>query len=202
MAAWPGLLMLGLMATALNFLLAPISALSPLLVTKYFSKGALELGALDSFFGVGMIAGGITLGIWGGFKRKITTSLIAICGFSLAILGIAIAPENMFWIMLTSMLFIGFMLPMANGPIQALFQTLVEPDMQGRVMSLIGSVAAAMMPISLIIAGPVTDATSVQTWYWFAGIVCIIISLGGFFVPAIYNIEQNHHKNQTLGVEK
>ena len=86
MAAWPGLLMLGLMATALNFLLAPTSALSPLLVTKYFGKGALELGALDSFFGVGMIAGGITLGIWGGFKRKITTSLIAICGFSLAIL--------------------------------------------------------------------------------------------------------------------
>jgi DHA3 family macrolide efflux protein-like MFS transporter len=202
MAAWPGLLMLGLMATALNFLLAPISALSPLLVTKYFGKGALELGALDSFFGVGMIAGGITLGIWGGFKRKITTSLIAICGFSLAILGIAIAPANMFWIMLTSMLIIGFMMPMANGPIQALFQTLVEPDMQGRVMSLIGSVATAMMPISLIIAGPITDATSVQTWYWFAGIVCFIISLGGFFVPAIYNIEQNHHKNQPLGVEK
>ena len=94
MAAWPGLLMLGLMATALNFLLAPTSALSPLLVTKYFGKGALELGALDSFFGVGMIAGGITLGIWGGFKRKITTSLIAICGFSLAILGIAIAPDE------------------------------------------------------------------------------------------------------------
>src|SRR5690606_32898063 len=48
MAAWPGLLMLGLMATLLNFLLAPTSALTPLLVTKYFNLGALELGSLDS----------------------------------------------------------------------------------------------------------------------------------------------------------
>lgn len=70
MASWPGLLMLGLMATVLNFLLAPTSALTPLLVTKYFGKGALELGSLDSFFGIGMILGGITLGVWGGFNSN------------------------------------------------------------------------------------------------------------------------------------
>jgi DHA3 family macrolide efflux protein-like MFS transporter len=198
MAAWPGLLMLGLMATMLNFLLAPTSALTPLLVTKYFGKGALELGSLDSFFGIGMIIGGIALGVWGGFKRKIVTSLLAICVFSFAILGIAAAPPNMFWIMVAAMFVVGLMMPMTNGPIQALFQTLVEPDMQGRVMSLISSVAGAMMPISLMVAGPITDATSLQAWFWFAGITCILISLGGFFIPALYNIEQNHQKNQSV----
>ncbi|MCE7861579.1 MAG: MFS transporter, partial [Chloroflexi bacterium CFX2] len=91
MASWPGLLMLGLMAAMLNFLLAPTSALTPLLVTKYFGKGALELGSLDSFFGVGMIAGGITLSVWGGFKKKIVTSLTGIVLFSFAILAIAAA---------------------------------------------------------------------------------------------------------------
>lgn len=196
MASWTGLLMLGLMATALNFLLAPTQALSPLLVTKYFGKGAIELGFLESIFGVGMIVGGITLGIWGGFKRRMATSLTGIIGLSLAILGIAFAPPTMFWIMMTSMFVMGFTLPLANGPIHALFQTLVEPNMQGRVMSLIGSVATAMMPLSLLIAGPVTDATSIQAWYWFAGIVCIVISVGGFFVPAIYHIEESHHSNQ------
>jgi DHA3 family macrolide efflux protein-like MFS transporter len=145
-----------------------------------------------------MIIGGVALGIWGGFKRKITTSLLAICLFSIAILGIAVAPPNMFWMMVTAQFAIGLMLPMANGPLQALFQTLVEPDMQGRVMSLVNSVAGAMMPISLMVAGPVTDATSLQTWYWLAGIVCIVISLGGFFIPALYNIEQNHQKNQSV----
>lgn len=76
--------------------------------------------------------------------------------------------------MIAAMFVIGFMLPMANGPIHALFQSLIEPNMQGCVLSLISSVAQAMMPLSLIIAGGVTDATSYQTWYWVAGILNVI----------------------------
>lgn len=192
MASWPGLLMLGLMATVLNFLLAPTSALTPLLVTKYFGKGALELASLDSFFGIGMIAGGITLGVWGGFKRKIVTSLSGIVLFSFAILAIAAAPADKFWVMVVAMSVIGFMMPMANGPIHALFQSVVEPGMQGRVLSLVNSVAQAMMPLGFLIAGPVTDATSYQTWFWVAGILNLLIGLGGFLVPALINIEDNH----------
>jgi len=198
MAAWPGLLMLGLLATVLNFLLAPTSALNPLLVTQYFGKGALELSGIESAFGVGMIAGGITLGVWGGFKKRIVTSLSGIMFFSVAILAIAAAPAGQFWIMTASMFLIGFMIPICNGPIHALFQSLVEPNMQGRVLSLVGSVAQAMMPISLLIAGPITDATSYQTWYWFAGIVNFLIAIGSFFIPAIFNIEENHHKNASV----
>ncbi len=196
MASWPGLLMLGLMAAMLNFLLAPTSALTPLLVTKYFGKGALELGSLDSFFGVGMIAGGITLSVWGGFKKKIVTSLTGIVLFSFAILAIAAAPADKFWIMIVSMFFIGFMMPMANGPLHALFQSVVEPGMQGRVMSLVSSVAQAMMPLGFLIAGPVTDATSYQTWFWVAGILNLLIGLGGFLVPALINIEENHKETR------
>lgn len=197
MAAWPGLLMLGLMATLLNFLMAPTSALTPLLVTKYFGKGALELGSLDSLFGVGMIAGGVTLGVWGGFKKKILTSLSGIVAFSFAIIAIAAAPADKFWIMLVSMFVIGFMMPLVNGPIHALFQSVVEPNMQGRVLSLVGSVAQAMMPIGFLIAGPVTDVTSYQTWFWIAGISNMLIGLASFFVPALMSIESNHKNGQT-----
>jgi len=196
MASWPGLLMLGLMATLLNFLLAPVSALMPLLVTKYFGKGAIELGGLESAFGIGMIAGGIALGVWGGFKRKIVTSLIGISVFSAAIIAIAATPPNMFWMIVAAQALIGIMMPIVNGPVHALFQTVVEPDMQGRVMSLVGSVAQAMMPFSLLVAGPISDRLGLQTWFWIAGIACAALSIGGFFVPAIYNIEENHHANQ------
>lgn len=192
--AWPGLLLLALMATLLNFLIAPTSALTPLLVTKYFNLGALELGSLDSLFGVGMIAGGITLGLWGGFKKKIVTSLTSIALFSFAILAIAAAPADKFWIMLVSMSVFGFLMPLVNGPIHALFQSVVEPDMQGRVLSLVGSVAQAMMPLSLLVAGPVTDATSYQAWFWVAGILNLVIAVSGFFIPPLLNIESNHRK--------
>lgn len=202
MVAWPGLLILGLTATLLNFLIAPTSALTPLLVTKYFKLGALELGSLDSLFGVGMILGGISLGIWGGFKKKIVTSLTGIALFSFAILAIAAAPADKFWIMLVSMFVFGFLMPLMNGPIHALFQSVVEPDMQGRVLSLVGSVAQAMMPLSLLVAGPVTDATSYQTWFWIAGILNLVIALGGFLIPALMNIEDNHKNTQPIENEK
>jgi DHA3 family macrolide efflux protein-like MFS transporter len=191
--SWPGLLMLGLLATLLNFLVAPTSALSPLLVTKYFGKGALELASLDSLFGIGMILGGVLLSIWGGFKKRILTSLTGIGGFSFAILAIAIAPADKFWILLVAMFAFGFMLPFVNGPIHALFQSLVEHNMQGRVMSLTNSVAGAMMPVSLLIAGPVTDNSSLQTWFWLAGILTLALALAGFFIPSLINIEENHH---------
>lgn len=197
MASWPGLLMLGLLATMLNFLFAPLTALMPLLVTKYFKLGALELGSLDSFFGIGMIAGGITLGVWGGFKKRIVTSLSGIILTSFSILAIAAAPPTAFWMVVVAMAFMGFMMPMVNGPIHALFQSVVEPDMQGRVMSLISSVAQAMMPVGFMIAGPVTDATSFQAWFWVAGILNLVIGISGFFIPAVINIESNrkayHH---------
>ncbi len=196
MVSWPGLLMLGLMATLLNFLLAPTGALMPLLVTQHFGKGALELGGIESAFGIGMIVGGVALGVWGGFKRKIVTSLMGIVTFSLAIIAIAVAPPDMFWILVAAQAVIGLMLPMANGPLGALFQTVVEPEMQGRVMSLLGSVAQAMMPLSLLAAGPIADRLGLQAWFWIAGIACALISLGGFFIPAIYSIEENHHSKQ------
>jgi len=87
----------------------------------------------------------------------------------------------------------GFMLPFVNGPIHALFQSLVEHNMQGRVMSLTNSVAGAMMPVSLLIAGPVTDNSSLQTWFWLAGILTLALALAGFFIPSLINIEENHH---------
>lgn len=202
MASWPGLLILGLMATLLNFLVAPTSALTPLLVTKYFGKGALELASLDSFFGIGMIFGGVLLGIWGGFKRKIVTSLSGIVLISFAILAIAAAPASQFWIMTVSMFAFGILLPLVNGPIHALFQSVVEPGMQGRVMSLVSSVAQAMMPLGFLIAGPVTDATSYQMWFWVAGILNLLIGLGGFLVPALMHIEDNHRdRNENAPIE-
>jgi hypothetical protein len=44
---------------------------------------------------------------------------------------------------------------------------------------------------------PLTDATSYQTWFWVAGILNLLIGLGGFLVPALMNIEDNHKNKAT-----
>jgi MFS transporter, DHA3 family, macrolide efflux protein len=189
---WPGLVAILFMAVLLNFLLTPTGSLMPLLVTKHFGKGALEFGLTDSAWGLGVIAGGILLGVWGGFKRKIITALIGITGLGAGVMIIAFAPSNGFWLALVAMAIIGVMNSMANGPLGALLQSVVRKDMQGRVMSLVNSAATAMTPIGLLIAGPVSDLIGIRTWYWIAGLISLLMGLAGFFIPAVMNVEDNH----------
>jgi DHA3 family macrolide efflux protein-like MFS transporter len=74
--------------------------------------------------------------------------------------------------------------------------------MQGRVFSLINSGAAAMMPLSLLVAGPVADWLGVRAWYIFGGILCILVTLAAFFIPAIMNIEDNLQRAKTPELTK
>ena len=73
--SWPGLMLIGIMAAVINFLLNPAFALLPILVTKHFNGQAIQLATLESFSGIGFIVGGLILSTWGGFKRRVITSL-------------------------------------------------------------------------------------------------------------------------------
>ena len=188
---WKGLLGLIILAMILNFLLVPAASLLPLVVTKVFNGGAAELGWVESVFGVGVITGGILLSIWGGFKRRIITSFSGIIGIGLGIVLTGLVPDNMFYLLLAANFLVGFTQVFANGPLMAIMQSTVVPDMQGRVFSLLGAGATAMMPLSLLIAGPISDAFGIRFWYIFGGTVCIIMMLIALFIPAIMNIENN-----------
>ncbi|HSA99645.1 MAG TPA: MFS transporter [Anaerolineales bacterium] len=188
---FPGLVAVILMALFLNFLLVPTESLLPLLITKHFSKGAIELGFMQSATGVGIITGGILLGVWGGFRKKIVTSLLGIIGLGIAVMCIGLAPASFFSIAIIGAVLLGLMLPMANGPIGALMQSIIRPDMQGRIMSLVSSGATAISPLGLLIAGPLSDAVGIRVWFWAGGILCVIIALAGFFIPIVMNLEQH-----------
>lgn len=89
----------------------------------------------------------------------------------------------------------------ANGPLMAIMQSTVAPDMQGRVFSLLGAGATAMIPLSLLIAGPVADALGIRFWYILGGTLCILMAVIAFFVPAIMDIEINHQGSLASATE-
>lgn len=189
---WKGLLGLIILVMLLNFMLIPASSLLPLVVTKVFNGGAAELGWVQSMFGIGVIVGGVLLSVWGGFKRRIITSLSGIIGIGLAVSLIGFIPATAFSIFLVAYFLVGFAQVFANGPLMAIMQSTVVPDMQGRVFSLLGAGATAMMPLSLLIAGPISDALGIRFWYVLGGTVCILMTVIAFFIPAIMDIENNH----------
>lgn len=190
--AWPGLLMILLMATLINFLLTPASALLPILVTKHFGGAAWHLATLESVFGIGVVVGGLALGAWGGFKRQIYTSLMGLIGIGAGFMLIGFTPANAFGLVLVAAFVAAVMQVMANGPLMAVLQATVAPEMQGRVFTLVGSVAGAMSPLSLLVAGPIADALGVQSWYVVGGFICLLMGVSAFFIPAIVRMEDHH----------
>ena len=189
--AWPGLMMVILLALVLNLMVTPTSALEPLLITQHFNGGALQLGWFNSAGGVGMLAGGILLSVWGGFKSRIRTSLTGIVALGVFMAAVGAFPSNMYWGAVGAYLLAAMMLPMVNGPIRALMQAAVEPEMQGRVFTLVGSLASGLAPLGLMFAGPIADQVGVRGWYVIAGIVCAVAGLAGFFVKPLMLIEEN-----------
>ena len=191
--AWPGLFAVLILAMAINFITTPAFSLMPILVTKHFGAGALQLGWLESGWGIGVVIGGLILSAWGGFRRKVVTSLTGIVGIGVGMLIVGVSSTDSLAMAVAGMFVAGFMNPITNGPFFALLQSKVEPDMQGRVLGLVQSAAAAMMPLSLLIAGPVADALGVRVWYLVGGAATVLAGLISFSVPAIMHVEDNSY---------
>jgi DHA3 family macrolide efflux protein-like MFS transporter len=186
---WPGLLMVVVIGALVNLLIFPAISLQPLLVTEHFGGDALHLAWMQSTFGLGMVAGGITLGAWGGFKRRALTGLLALALNGVGLVVVGLTPAGAFPLALGGMFLAWFMNPIANGALFALLQTIVPADMQGRVFTLLQSATGAMVPLGLAIAGPLADVVGVRIWFLAAGLAMAVMGVGALFVPAIMRVE-------------
>lgn len=189
---WPGLLFLIVMALSINMIITPAFSLLPLLVRSHFGGEALQLGWLNSAFGIGAIAGGVLLGIWGGFKKKIHTAQLGLITLAVGLAVMGFSPGTLLPMAIAGIFIVGIGIPMANGPLNAIVQAAVDPSMQGRVFTLLGSLATAMSPLGLIVAGPISDLVSIQIWYIVGSVVTLGFGIGGFFSKALMNMEENN----------
>jgi DHA3 family macrolide efflux protein-like MFS transporter len=186
---WRGLMIMVGMAMLTRFLLTPAYTLLPLMVSDYFNGPPGQLGLLEGFLGLGMLAGGVILSLWGGFKRRIYTTMAGFVVLGIGLLVMGVAPAGLFVIALAGVLVIGLAVPLVDGPMMAIMQASVDPKIQGRVFSLMGSLVGLAAPIGLILAGPVSDWLGIQIWFLFSGIVCVIIGVSLFFIPSVVHIE-------------
>jgi len=186
---WRGLLIILILAMVINFFFSATEPLTPLLITNHFKGGASQLGLWLALFSVGTLLGGIILGVWGGFKRKIVTAMVGLILMGVLTFAIGIVPAHLFTLALIINTAFGLMIPIVNGSIGATLQSSISPDMQGRVFAFIQSVAMLVSPLALIVAGPFADRFGIQPWFIIAGIICAIMGALGFFFPDVMEIE-------------
>jgi predicted MFS family arabinose efflux permease len=172
-------------------------------------------GAVQAAFGVGGVVGGLALSAWGGPKRRVDGVLLGMVGSGLlgmTLLGLAQTP--LLWMAgaFLTMVFI----PTSNGSSQAIWQSKVPPEVQGRVFSARALIAQLSSPIGMVIAGPLADAvmspalmpggalTGAFGWlvgigpgagigllFVILGIMSALLSLCGYLFKSIRDVEKD-----------
>lgn len=186
---WKGLLIILVMSLTINLLISPAFSLLPLLITGYFKGGALELAWIQSANGLGMILGGLLLGIWGGFKSRVKTAFVALVIAGFCILGFSQTPSDVFPLAVVSIFIFGVTNSIANSSFFAALQTLVPPEVQGRVFTLAMAASTIAQPIGLAVAGPVSEILSIRGWFVIGGVAFIVMALLSFSTPAVMRLE-------------
>lgn len=156
-------------------LMAPAAFLTPLQVTRSFGDDVWRLTAIEIAFSVGMMIGGGLIASWGGFPNKIRTLALAsaIMGVCTVLLGVI--PN--FWIYLAFMALFGVAMPMFNAPATVLLQEKVSEDYMGRVFGVMGMISTSMMPLGMLVFGPIADFMRIEWLLIGTGILIAVLTV-------------------------
>jgi MFS transporter, DHA3 family, macrolide efflux protein len=151
--ARPGLLGLLFWFAAINFCVGGFRALVTPLVLSFAS--AQELGVVVSVGTSGLLAGSVAMSLWGGPKRRIH----GVLGFGL-VFGVSIMLSGIYAaaMFVAAASFCYFLThPIINGSDQAIWQTRVAPELQGRVFGTRRAIEWATGPLAFLVLGPLAD---------------------------------------------
>ena len=154
----PGLLWLLVLYAAANFCLGFIQVLVVPMVLSFTSPQVL--GGVLALAGCGGLVGGILMSVWGGPRagRRIPLILAIFFGQGAGLFLGGLTP-NAALVGTAAFLFM-VSLPLVTGTNQALWQLKVPAEIQGRVFATRRMLAWSSLPLSLALAGPLTD------WYF------------------------------------
>ena len=151
--ARPGLMGLLIFFSVINFTFCTAEVLFTPLVLSFSS--VKDLGMVLSIGGSGMLIGSIVMSIWGGPKPHIYGILGSelLLGISLFLMGIKTSV-----VLIAFGKFIAFFtLPIIQGSSNAIWQTKVEPDIQGKVFATRRMFAWSARPPAYLFAGPLAE---------------------------------------------
>src|SRR5690606_15626289 len=154
-------------------LIAPAAFLTPLLITRSFGEDVWRLTANQIAFSGGMIIGGLLIAKWSGFKNKILTMATATLLIGGSTLALGLIPAFISY--LVFMVIIGLAMPFFNVPSTVLLQEKVKVDMLGRVFGVLVMISTSMMPLGMMVFGPLADKIDIEWLLIGTGLFLVIL---------------------------
>jgi len=148
-----GLLALLIVFAVANFFIGLANVLMVPLILSFTSVKVL--GAIGSISTSGFLVGGAVMSIWGGPKRRISGILAFGSMSGLAMAAVGLSPSiplvaGGLW----GLFFCGVMIDACS---QAIWQSKIAPDVQGRVFSVRSMITQSTLPLAYLVAGPLAD---------------------------------------------
>ena len=141
-------------------MVAPAAFLTPLQTTRSFGADVWRLTAIEVVFSGGMLVGGIIVASWGGFRNRIHTMIASNLAMALCTIGLGLAPW--IWLYLAVMGVFGVAPPLFNSPSALMIQEHGEQEYMGRVFSVLTMLSTSIMPIGMLIFGPLADIVRIE----------------------------------------
>lgn len=137
----------------LNLVLSMVSVLIVPLVLSVTDE--VTLGRVLTISGAGLLAGSVLMTVTGGPKPHIhgVLGFGLLFGVGLVLAGLRPNP----WLIAAGLFVTMFGAPVINGASQAIWQTKVPPDLQGRVFAVRRMLAQFTSPLGHLAAGPLAD---------------------------------------------
>jgi DHA3 family macrolide efflux protein-like MFS transporter len=159
----------------MNFMIGPIVFLVPLQVVRIYGGEAWRLAVVELAFFGGMALGGAIIGAWKGFKDKFKTMFVAIllCGILMVLMGAY--QDFLYFIIIRS--FAGVFVSMFRPPMVTILQLRVDPEFLGRVFALMTMLTTVVLPLGMLIWGPLADMINIDMIFILCGAGVIGLSM-------------------------
>ena len=158
-----------------SFLITPIAMLSPLQVTRNYGAEVWYLTAIELAWSAGMLHGGLLIAAWGGFRNRFHTMMLATFVMSIGVAALGFSMP--FWAYITIMGLMGIFLPITNTVSNVILQSRVDPDFMGRIFSVFVMLNSAIMPLGMVVFGPLADAVNLNYIMLGTGIAQVVTVL-------------------------
>lgn len=157
------------------FMAAPAAFLTPLQVARSFGPEVWRLTAIEIAFFSGMMGAGVGIATWGGFPNRMVTMIFATALFGVTTVGMGLVPW--FWAYLVVMALCGVGIPLFNTPSTVLLQEQVESEFLGRVFGVMGMLGSVMMPMGMLLFGPLADVVRIEVLLIASGCVMGVLAV-------------------------
>ena len=195
-----------------NLLQTTVFVLFSAMILARTGNDEATLALVNAALGIGGVAGGVAITVWGGFRRRIHGVLLGWIIGSIGVVLVGIGQSVPVWIV--GVLIGTVISPMINASNQAIWQSKVQPDIQGKVFSARVMIAQITAPLAMIAGGLLADnvfepamrpsgdlaglfgglvgvgpGAGMGLMFVLFGSLTILVGLAGYPIPAIRNVE-------------